>query len=829
MDTKVPKLLDLHLQEHVKNIIEGFTDESTSTTKDTFFDDKYAYSLIDNYKSRRTKNVVIHMLRKDINILHYNEEYKNIIFINFLRLCQLNNLNVKKYHDIFLEYDIFSFIVNSEKYVNFFLKPIINNDKLLWDVNKDHFEIFNFTTLDITDNENRTMNTTDMHYQNSCYVLEENLKLKLNDLVEDSSDCDSSLFSEDDISVASEFSEKLLPTSNYKMNSDNLSDHCKNSKSNQSLLEEYSNATNIDVVNNEHISIENKISNKHETLIEDLNNIPNIEQDEKKKESGGMKWSEHFGNRLETVDTSTLNNINLNHLIDIIVETGKVNHEDTLREGNNYLKKNSLHESIIEKFVKKSENENIELYNLHKKINSMEKIIKHLMSEIMKRDIIKKGVTENAQIGEIQKPDGIQKRKEIFLSTFREIECTHGSVVNSTDKESGDSEEGCDNKYFESYNDTSIHRTMILDKSRTNCYYEFIKENKEIFQNKVVLDIGCGSSIISLFCSDHAKIVVGIDNAHRILKKARKITEMNEAKNIYLFEGKLEENDIYTDEKGEIYYISKKDDIEKFKKNHNIKELKILKFDIIISEWMGYFLFYECMINTILYARDLYLKEGGFLFPNKIYLYLAGYNDLDYVNENILIWDSPLYDKDLSELKPDCKSFMENAKVISLDKNKVSTEVVNYAIIDMYTYSKNENLYIHSNFKVALNYGKVVTSLCFYFDCHFEPLPFSASVSIHNSENISSNLKTCTNTVLTTSMFKQETHWKQVLLHIHCPNYNIANISPLVDADKTNELCGNIYITSSSEHSRSINVLLQIKKNKSINVDKEWTCCYSLN
>ena len=26
--------------------------------------------------------------------------------------------------------------------------------------------------------------------------------------------------------------------------------------------------------------------------------------------------------------------------------------------------------------------------------------------------------------------------------------------------------------------------------------------------------------------------------------------------------------------------------------------------DVIVSEWMGYFLFYESMLDTVLYARD---------------------------------------------------------------------------------------------------------------------------------------------------------------------------------------------------------------------------------
>ena len=34
------------------------------------------------------------------------------------------------------------------------------------------------------------------------------------------------------------------------------------------------------------------------------------------------------------------------------------------------------------------------------------------------------------------------------------------------------------------------------------------------------------------------------------------------------------------------------------------------KVDMIISEWMGYCLFYESMLKTVLYARDKWLVSG---------------------------------------------------------------------------------------------------------------------------------------------------------------------------------------------------------------------------
>ena len=47
------------------------------------------------------------------------------------------------------------------------------------------------------------------------------------------------------------------------------------------------------------------------------------------------------------------------------------------------------------------------------------------------------------------------------------------------------------------------------------------------------------------------------------------------------------------------------------------------KVDIIISEWMGYFLLRESMLDSVLVARDRFLKPGGSLYPSHARLYLA--------------------------------------------------------------------------------------------------------------------------------------------------------------------------------------------------------------
>ena len=52
--------------------------------------------------------------------------------------------------------------------------------------------------------------------------------------------------------------------------------------------------------------------------------------------------------------------------------------------------------------------------------------------------------------------------------------------------------------------------------------------------------------------------------------------------------------------------------------------------DIIISEWMGYFLMYESMLDTVLFARDKWLKPGGLLMPDRCTLSVVAIEDAEY-------------------------------------------------------------------------------------------------------------------------------------------------------------------------------------------------------
>jgi len=66
--------------------------------------------------------------------------------------------------------------------------------------------------------------------------------------------------------------------------------------------------------------------------------------------------------------------------------------------------------------------------------------------------------------------------------------------------------------YFDSYSHYGIHMEMLKDVHRTTSYRDAIWRNTYMFKDKVVLDVGCGTGILSMFAARAgARKVIGID------------------------------------------------------------------------------------------------------------------------------------------------------------------------------------------------------------------------------------------------------------------------------------------------------------------------------
>lgn len=76
---------------------------------------------------------------------------------------------------------------------------------------------------------------------------------------------------------------------------------------------------------------------------------------------------------------------------------------------------------------------------------------------------------------------------------------------------------------------------MIQDTVRTSSYASFILSNPALFREATVLDVGCGSGILSLFAAQAgAKRVIAVD-ASDIAERADKVVRANNLQNVITF------------------------------------------------------------------------------------------------------------------------------------------------------------------------------------------------------------------------------------------------------------------------------------------------------
>lgn len=270
------------------------------------------------------------------------------------------------------------------------------------------------------------------------------------------------------------------------------------------------------------------------------------------------------------------------------------------------------------------------------------------------------------------------------------------------------------NYYWNSYSHFGIHEEMLKDEVRTKSYRNSIVNNKHLFKDKIVLDVGCGTGILSMFAAKAgAKMVIGIDYSD-IAYQAQEIVKANKLDHIVtIMKAKVED-----------------------------VVLPVEKVDIIISEWMGYCLLYESMLNTVLYARDKWLVPDGVILPDKAVMNICAIEDADYKEDKINFWDN-VYGFDMSCIK---KMAISEPLVDVVDSKQVMTGSGRLMSIDINTV-KLENLDFKVPFRLVAARDDFCHALVVYFDIEFarchKPVFFS------------------------TGPFAQYTHWKQTVFYLN--------------------------------------------------------------
>ena len=142
-----------------------------------------------------------------------------------------------------------------------------------------------------------------------------------------------------------------------------------------------------------------------------------------------------------------------------------------------------------------------------------------------------------------------------------------------------------------SYGTIQSHLEMLRDRVRTQSYRDAIRE--VVRPHDRVLDFGCGTGVLSIFAERAgAGKVYALDRAS-MLTAAKEIFVQNNCKNI-------------------VSIFGEGDTVE-------LPE----QVDVIVSEWMGHFLFAERMLEPLITLRDKFLRPGGLIVPQQCSLHLG--------------------------------------------------------------------------------------------------------------------------------------------------------------------------------------------------------------
>eukprot|EP00941_MAST-03F_sp_MAST-3F-sp1_P005054 g5054.t1 len=294
--------------------------------------------------------------------------------------------------------------------------------------------------------------------------------------------------------------------------------------------------------------------------------------------------------------------------------------------------------------------------------------------------------------------------------------------------------------YFCEYAKLYHQKDMLEDVLRMRAYYQAIVGNPSVFKDKVVLDVGSGTGVLAMWAAQAGAKKVYAVEATPMAANARVIIQQNNLQNIVQV------------------LQSKVEDIE-------LPE----KVDIIVSEWMGYLLVRESMLDSVIFARDHFLKEGGALYPSHARIcWGAVVNEHGYeenaaaFHETMSDWQRFLvtmksdFNIDMSSMTKKFEDenreyFLNQATYRNLASEQVLAENCSTTELDLNTVTVEELRVIKEDFTMDAQYEGQVTALACWFETDFkgskqEPTPNQVT--------------------LDTSPHVGETHWGQQVFYL---------------------------------------------------------------
>ncbi|KAH8344416.1 hypothetical protein KR084_011261, partial [Drosophila pseudotakahashii] len=139
---------------------------------------------------------------------------------------------------------------------------------------------------------------------------------------------------------------------------------------------------------------------------------------------------------------------------------------------------------------------------------------------------------------------------------------------------------------------------MLKDVISSRAYEWLFKRYERIFKDKIVMDVGCRSGLLSMMSVEAGAvkvIAVGNRESADFVKKAISDSE---------------KEDIFEFVEGDI--------------NEIVMPCGLKQVDIIVSEWIGHSVFVDSLFKEVIYAREKWLVKGGLIIPNVAQLFVCG-------------------------------------------------------------------------------------------------------------------------------------------------------------------------------------------------------------
>lgn len=285
--------------------------------------------------------------------------------------------------------------------------------------------------------------------------------------------------------------------------------------------------------------------------------------------------------------------------------------------------------------------------------------------------------------------------------------------------------------YFESYDDINIHKVMLKDTSRLLAYKRFIEENCELFAKKVVVDVGSGTGILSLLAAQAgAKHVYAIEVVKSMCILSRKIIEQNGyADRITVLEGQASD----------------------------VQLPNGVLADVLISEWMGFYLLHESMLEAVVTARDRLLCSGGVVFPSTATLFACPVSLKEYCAENFDFWQDICgfdFSEAASVMRQKC--FM-SPEVMSLSEKSLLAEPQQLLSIDLQFVTADDVRTVMASLDFVMLKNDLMHGFALWFNVQFDG---------------------CRAVTLDTSPLAPPTHWQQTVILL--PSALLVNRDSLV-------------------------------------------------